>query len=910
MKFLESVALHFYQNESAKLSEFCFVFPNRRSGLFFQKYLGEIVQKPLFSPKIFTIKDFIISVSGMSEADKIDSLFRLYSIYKEISGSPESFDDFVFWGEVILDDFNDVDKFMADARLLFANIKELKEIESDYSFLSQNQSDAILSFWEGFLPVGNSRNKQNFKAMWQLLYPIYSKFREQLALENTGYEGMIFRQVASDLKCLDKLTDYREIIFVGLNALNRCEKEILTELKRRGMADFYWDYYGDFITDSQNRASHFMTENLNSFPSKRDIKFDIFETPQIEVIGVSSGVMQTKIVSGILENCGKAIENAVVLPDERLLLPMLYSIPERFSEVNITMGYPLKGSPVLSLIQYISDLGKDNGRLYYKRVLSILQHNNVKMICEGGLSNYIEEIKSKNMIFISPSFFDDNPFLKLIFTPVEPDNESARHMCEKLVDIMDYLAESHHTGRIEREFIYYIKATLVRISGIIIPMSIDTFSRLLTQILGSLSIPFRGEPLSGLQIMGVLETRALDFENIIYCSLNEGTFPSSGSSNSFIPYNIRRGFMLPVKEYNDAIASYHFYRSIYRAKRVWLLYDTRTEGLNTGEMSRFILQMKYHYNLSLNESRAAFKVKAPLEKIVEVEKSADVIAKMESMFLTGERKPLSATAIGTYILCPLQFYLSYVEDVKEEDKLTEEIEYSEFGSIFHYVMERLYSKYTGRLVSERDIKELISNRDVIDTFANAAFLKYRNITEFKGYNLLIKNLIIRYVQLVLKYDLKLTPFEYISSEKKIETKLSFNPGREVLLKGFIDRIDKVDTFLRIVDYKTGKGDQKNYRDVNELFESAGFEDKKVAFQMLFYAMILDVKQEIKIAPYILRNMGKSGGSDQKEINPTDVKIFREGLTEVIKEIFDSGVKFSGNRGSNSCKWCPYSSICF
>lgn len=909
MKFLQTVASRFYEDEGAKIRELCFVFPNRRSGLFFQKYLGELTDAPIFSPKIFTIKDFIISVSGLREADRLDSLFRLYSIYKEISGTEESFDDFVFWGDVIIDDFNDTDKFLADARLLFANIKELKEIESDYSFLTQTQLEAVMSFWEGFLPIGESENKQKFKALWQVLYPLYLKFREELMLENSGYEGMIFRHVVENPNLLDKLNDYREIVFVGLNALNECEKKILKELKKQGKADFYWDYFGEFITDSSNRASHFMNENITNFPSNRDIFFEKYETPKIEIIGVSSAVMQTKIVSKILECNQNGIENAVVLPDERLLLPMLHSIPEKFPDVNVTMGYPLKGSPIMSLIEYITELTKDKGAYYYKRVIPILKHNYIKSICGKSASEHLGRIVKQNLIYVSPAFFEDNYLLKLIFSETVGNNITAKDFCIKLLNILDYIVQNSQTRGIEKEFIYHIRVSLTRIAGILIPMSLDTFGRLLTQILSTVSIPFKGEPLSGLQIMGVLETRALDFDNVIYCSLNEGTFPTSSQSNSFIPYNLRRGFSLPVKEYNDAIASYHFYRSIYRAKQVWLLYDTRTEGLNTGEMSRFILQMKFHYKLPLKESRAAFRVKCAPDKIVDIKKSPQVIEQVEKIFFGDQPKSLSATALGSYILCPLQFYFSYVEGVREEDEISEEIESNDFGSIFHYVMEKLYYGFKGKRVSKDDISNLMKDSSQIEKLIEAGFLKYRNLREFKGYNLLIKRLIEKYILLTLEFDLSLAPFEYIDSEKKIISKLILEDGKEVALKGFIDRIDRIDSFKRVVDYKTGKGEIK-YSNLDDLFETKKFNKNKVAFQMLFYAMLLDEKQPVKLAPYILRNISKNSGGDEKVVDESEVEQYKEMLKILVKEIFNPEISFYGNRGTRTCEWCPYSPICY
>lgn len=908
MKFLQQIASLFYNQEGAKIRELCFVFPNRRSGLFFRKYLGEIAREPVFSPGIFTIKDFIISLSDLRESDKFDLLFRLYRIYKQTSGSSESFDDFVYWGEVILNDFNDTDKFMADARLLFANIKELKEIESDYSFLSQTQLEAVRSFWEGFLPVGDSDNKQKFKALWQVLYPLYTELRKDLIKDGCGYEGMIFRDVAENKSLTEKTDNFREVIFVGLNALNECEKTILKSLKKSGKADFYWDYAGDFVKDINNKASQFMQENLSLFPSKRSLVFEKYPIPQINIIAVSSAVMQAKIVSEILNDNPLGIENAVVLPDEKMLLPMLHSVPEQYRDVNVTMGYPLKGTPVMSLIEFVISLEKDKGGYYHKRVIPLLKHSFVKLVNPDVASSYLKRIISSNLIYITPEFFSDNEFLSLLFSKVD-NNSYAYNLCTKLHDILDFILKNSSLSKLDREFFYHIKVNITRISGILIPMSPETFGRLLSQLLSSVSIPFSGEPLCGLQIMGVLETRGLDFDNVLYCSMNEGIFPSSSHTNSFIPYNLRRGFSLPVREYNDAIASYHFYRSIYRAKKVWLLYDTRTEGLNTGEMSRFILQLKYHYNIPVSEKSVSFKVRSSLGKIIEIEKTSEITRKMETKFLNHSGKPLSATALGTYITCPLQFYFSYIEEVKEEDEISEEVESNEFGSIFHYIMERLYNRFKGSVVNRDDILKIIKDDKYMERLAEEGFMKFKNLNELKGYNLLIKKLLIKYVNLTLEYDLSLSPFEYLDSEKRVLSQVETEDGMIVPLKGVIDRIDRTNGVKRVVDYKTGKGEIR-FSLMEDLFDAEKYQKKKVAFQMLFYAMILSEKDPVKISPYVLRNFGKNGSQEEMLIDSNEIENFREHLKDLIAEIFNPQINFYANRDSKACDWCPYSPVCY
>lgn len=912
MKFLREVARRFYERDGEKIGELCFVFPNRRSGLFFQNYLGEMVERPLFSPVIFTINDLILSLSKLREADTTESLFLLYSLYLEVSGSQESFDEFVYWGEIILSDFNDTDKFLADPKRLFANIKDLKEIESDYSFLTDDQLSAVKSFWEGFLPEGDSESKQKFKLVWEVLYPLYLRFREELRSRSCGYQGMIYREVAENPLLLDSLSEYRQIVFVGMNALNECEKNILNNLKKRGVADFYWDYYSEMVRDPQNRSSEFISYNLSNFPPSMEIDISNPETPEIEIIGVASSVIQTKIVSQILDRCGGGMESAVILPDERLLMPLLHSIPESFTDVNVTMGYPLRGTPLLSLIESVANLKGERRGYYHKRALPILKHSYIKLISPIKSKAIHKKIVQENLIYASSDLFEGDELLERIFSGDE-DIDSSSALCDKILDLLSIISTHKEIDKIEREFIYHLHAIVTRIKGVLIPMSSQTFCRLLMQLIGGVTIPFKGEPLCGLQIMGVLETRSLDFETIIYCSLNEGVFPPSSSINSFIPYNLRRGFSLPVKEYDDAISSYLFYRSIYRAKRVYLIYDTRTEGLNIGEASRFILQLKYHYKLPLKESMVSFKVTSSERGEIIIEKSQKVMDTLMEKFVNNNCSALSASALKTYIDCPLSFYFSNVEGVEQESEISEEVEANEFGSIFHDTMQKLYYPHLKQQVSSTAIESMRKNLALIERYVDEGFSKYKNLKQVTGYNLLVKRIIVRYVLQTLKYDSSIAPFFYLSSEKRVRSTVPVKWGYDVNLKGFIDRLDRTDK-LRIVDYKTGQGDLK-LRSIDALFQENGDSSDRVAFQMMFYALMLESDNEvvwddeINIAPYFIRSLVKQTNREIS-VSRDQIKSFKEGVVTLIEEIFDPSVPFIGSENEKVCKWCPYSSICF
>ncbi|MFA6334400.1 MAG: PD-(D/E)XK nuclease family protein [Bacteroidales bacterium] len=906
MKFLSQIASAYYSGEGQKIKEFCFVFPNRRAGLFFQKQIGEIASGPLFSPTIMTIKDLFILLSGLTPVDRIDALSRLYNIYMELSGSKESFDEFIFWGDVILGDFDDVDKYLVDAKRLFKNIKNIKEIESDYSFLSKKQLEAVQTFWSNFLPVGDSEKKEKFIATWEILYPLYLRFKAELESNNLGYDGMIYRKTAEDiikkgddcLSLIDKLSGFRGIVFIGFNALSACEKKLLETLKKAGIADFYWDFSDDIIRDSNNKASLFMRENIALFPSKYDLDFSAGQSREIEVIGIPSAVGEARMISKIVKEVGGGLETAVVLPDESLLMPVLYSIPEEVESVNVTMGYPLRYGSIVSLMQSIMELQK--GPFYYRRVVPVLKHHYIKMVVKNEADLLLKRITDGNMVYIDEIEFSGHPLLKMIF-------RHTSDISSYLLEILEYLNNAVELTKIEKEFIYFFYTAVSRLGDLKIPINVDTYYKLLMQVVNSTSIPFKGEPLAGLQIMGVLETRALDFDNVVICSMNDGVFPSKSPANSFIPYNLRKGFAMPDYEFKDGVAAYHFYRLICRAKKVFLLYDTRSDGMQTGEMSRFIHQLKYHYQLPLKESIATFKVTSHKREAIVIEKSQEIVKTIAGLFLKGGSSALSASSINTYIDCPLKFYFQFIKGVTEEERVSEGVEADTFGSIFHNSMELLYKDFKGYTVNRDMLSRLADDTEKIEKATKDAFYKVLNISEIKGHNLLIQKLIIRYVQQTIFYDKAKTPFEYISSEQRYYYDFTLDNGMVVGIKGFIDRIDRREGVLRIVDYKTGSGGL-SFAALENLFDTTQKKRNKIAFQMILYALMLQKDENVIISPYLLRELFRETNLEMiidKEILDQFAKL----LNDTLLNIFDPSTPFIQTNDQKRCQYCPYTVIC-
>lgn len=951
--FLSQIASIFYQQYGAEVSKLAFVFPNRRTGLFFQKYLSEVAGKPIFSPTILTINDLFVQLSGKQAADRINMLFMLYEIYIRHSGSTETFDEFLYWGEMLLNDFDDVDKYMADARMLFTNVTDLREIENDFSFLDEDQIAAIRTFWSSFYPKGDSPNQEEFLAVWKILYTLYDELKNALAAEGKGYEGMIFREVVEYLEQgNDCDLPYTKVVFVGLNALSVAEERFLLQLQKIKIADFYWDYASDKVKDPNNKASYFVERNLKNFPSEYPLPKEETPDTQIEVIGIPSGIGQAKQVYTLLnELCRddamtaeEALRTAVILPDEHLLIPVLNAIPEQIRRINVTMGYPLAGTPVASLMEYILALQKNvryvdrQPVFYFRDVLPILNHRYISTTSPEIVTALIRDIAENNKIYVTTGDLAKTPLLSVLFIPVtdvDTFSDYLINVLQELNKVMYSLTDeededaTQRTNDLEQEFIFHYFTTVNRMKELMqdtgVEMKIETYFRLLKRVTDTITIPFRGEPLSGLQIMGVLETRALDFDRLIILSMNEGIFPQRKAANSFIPYNLRRGFGLPTYEHQDSVWAYHFYRLIYRASHVSLLYDTRSNGLQTGEVSRFVHQLYYHYEQPMQNKLVVYNVSSAKTPALQVQKTDEVMERL-AMFRKGGSRAISASAVNTYLDCPLKFYFSVVEGIREEEEVSETIESNVFGSILHKVMEELYQPLCGKMVTADLLKAIRKDTPALTGAIARAFaeifFKTDVVRPLTGQNFLIGEMIRKYVEKVLERDSKLTPFKYVESERKINRLFTLSDRSEIQLKGFIDRIDEVKDTIRIIDYKSGSGTSL-FTSIESLFDGTEKDRSKAVMQVFMYSWMFGeppAGKEIQPGIYYLRTLfsdsfdaSVSRRVDRKSEMVTDFSKysadFEQGLRSCLDDIFGCEKPFVQTSVEKVCVWCPFKDIC-
>jgi hypothetical protein len=942
--FLKLVAKYIYQHNNADIRDICLIFPNRRAGIFFSKYLSQIIEKPVWMPHIRTITEVMKDLSGLQVADQLTLMFELYKVYTKENKSNESFDEFYYWGEMILNDFDDVDKYLVDAKQLFQNLSDLKEIENQFT-LPEEQLKIILEFWKNIKLHESSPLKDDFISVWSVLFDVYSKYRELLISKGIAYEGMINRDVFEKIKRNETIPiPYKRFAIIGFNALNASEKEFFKYLKKNKLADFFWDYDNYYLDNPLHEAGHFIRENLSLFPSPQELENNntLTSPKNIEIIAVPSDIGQAKLISNILNRWGsigsQMTETAVVLADEQLLIPVLTSLPEEIKDVNVTLGYPFRSTPVYSfcetLISLHNNTKKSNQgelRFYYKNVTALLNHPYVQMICGNESMQLLDYIVKYNRVFLTLPELNKHEYLKSVF-----------RIHNTALDFIDYLTEissktAHLTAKTEEnddfnsEYWFAFITALNRLHDIItndnILIEIPTLIRLLRKMTSRLSIPFKGEPLAGLQVMGMLETRALDFNNIIMLSANEGILPKSEASTSFIPYNLRRGFGLPTIEHQDAVYAYYFYRILQKAENVALLYNSQI-GKGTSEMSRYLFQLHYEPAFHINKHSLNFQIALSDEKNITIPKTSDILHSL-NRFTDQSNRPnyLTPTAINAYLDCTLRFYFRYIAQIKVKDEVEEDIEGSMFGKLLHYTMERIYSGFLKRNMTASDFVNLLNDKDLIEcivqAFAAEFFKKENETPQFHGKSLVVKEVLRKYVLQVLEVDKRLAPFIPMEFEKSLQTYVTIEISDKtinVLLGGTIDRIDRTDNSFRIIDYKTGRI-ERNFAGIAQLFEAEGKKKNKEALQILLYSFVTGENSNYKhlqIVPglYGMREIFKRDFDYHLSQNYNKLEYFSQirepyltGLKKIMSEIFNPDIPFTKVADKKACEFCDYRSIC-
>lgn len=952
--FLQLVAHDLYTKIGNDLSRTVLVFPNKRANLFFNEYLAEESDQPIWSPAAMSISDLLQKLSVQKVGDPIRLVCELYKVFKEETESRETLDDFYFWGELLISDFDDVDKNMVDADKLFSNLQDLKNLMDDYEFLDEEQEEAIRQFFQNFSIERRTELKEKFISLWDKLGIIYHRYREKLAELGIAYEGMLYRNVIEQLDT-DRLK-YDKYVFVGFNVLNKVEKEFFQKLQKAGKAMFYWDY-DLFYTQriSKHEAGEFIKRNLIDFPNELpESYFDIFRKPKkIRYISASTENAQARFlpewVKATQTHTTQIVsekENAIVLCNEALLLPVLHSIPQDVQNVNITMGFPLAQTPVYSFINAAMELQTngyrpDTGRFTYEAVSKILKHPYTRQLSDHA-TRLERELTKTNRFYPLPSELKKDGFLTILFTP----QSNIRELCDYLLRLIKsisilYRKEGEYDdifNQLYRGSIFQSHLKINRLYSLIesgeLSVRTDTLKRLITKVLTASNIPFHGEPAIGLQIMGVLETRNLDFRNLIMLSLNEGQLPKAGGESSFIPYNLRKAFGMTTIEHKNAVYAYYFYRLIQRAENITLLYNTSSDGLNRGEESRFMLQLLVEgpHEITREYLEAGQSPQNTLE--IQIEKTPEILRRLYRAYDTAQPESviLSPSALNTYLDCRLRFYYRYVAGLKTPDEVSAEIDSALFGTIFHLSAQLAYTDLTanGKMIQREDLERLLRDEIKLQGYVDQAFkqelfkVALEEKPEYNGVQLINSKVIVSYLKQLLRNDLQYTPFEMVAMEKKVSEKITIQTALGPLtlrLGGTIDRMDAKEGTLRIVDYKTG-GSPKIPANIEQLFTPSETRPNYI-FQTFLYAAIMSRKQPLMVAPallYIHRAASESYSPVIEMGEPRKPKIpvnnfaffedeFRERLQALLEEIFDEKELFTQTEDMKKCAYCDFKVIC-
>jgi len=977
--FLKDVALDVLEKYEDNFANINFVFQNKRAGVYFKKYLGEIVGRTIWAPNVYEMQSLLKKFTGLVVADDLSLIFELYTTFNQVTQRENealSFYEFYGIGEIILRDFVDIDSNLVDAKQVFKNIRDLKEIDNHFDYFTEEQKNAIKRFWINFNEEKKSKEKEKFIQLWNKLPEIYSIFTNKLLEKKMAHSGLVYREMANKIKDYSlKINSDEKYLFIGFNALNVAQEKLFEYLKKNKKAEFYWDADKYYIDDENQEAGLFLRKNIKLFSGKdyqipnnlapnKTTSFDAnsIDIPKsdkkIEFIGVSLEVGQAKLIPQLLKelvpfnnqhfDTDKISKTAIVIANEDFLFPVLYSLPHELESFNVTMGYPLKNTQLYAFInQYLSlhnfKSSNTSKRYYYKDVLRLIQNPLVRKI-DFEITDDIEKvIISENIVYINYNFINDFPsiFLQLLFADIENTNQLFENLLEILYFIYDQniSATNNQSVSYENEYLYTTYTAIKHVNGILqntelnknltVPLSI----RILKRQLENIRIPFESVKMQGLQVMGVLETRNLDFENLIIIGMNEGVWLSNNRPPSFISENLRFAFNLPVMKQQDAIYAYLFYRLIQKAQKITILYNNITGYNSSGELSRFAQQLIFESGLAISHKQFKQPLKPLIDKTIEVEKTNEILNILKKYCIIENRinKSFSASALNTYLDCELKFYFRYIAGFKEINTVEEEISPATFGTILHNTLEKIYKHFIykngKKLFEKEDFNQLFP---LIDTFLFQTFedlFSKNDKKHFKieGNRLIVKEIIKKYISNLLQYDKKNAPFEIISLEDTNENNGIIDIKKyQISIGGIVDRIDKSSDIYRIIDYKTGSID-KQFASIESLFDKENEQRNKAVFQTFFYGILLQQNPKYstaKLVPaiYDIRKIAQSDFSpyilskeNKSEVKYSDfstlLEDFKSLLNELFTEIFDIEKPFSQTKIEKNCSYCSYKEIC-
>lgn len=942
--FLKLVAADLYSRKEGQMARTAVVFPNKRAGLFFNEYLAQQSERPVWSPAYISISELFRSLSTREVGDPVKLVCELYKVFRAETQSSETLDDFYFWGELLLSDFDDADKNLVDTTKLFTNLQDLRAMMDDYTFMDEEQEAAIRQFFRNFSIEQRTVLKEKFISLWDVQGNIYNGFRQILTDQNIAYEGMLYREVIEQLNT-DSLP-YDTYAFVGFNVLNKVEQALFRLLQNAGKAVFYWDYDEFYMSSAHHEAGEFIKRNLKDFPSPLPASSfrNLRQPKEIRYITSPTENAQARYLpQWIRENLTKQErETAVVLCNENLLQPVLHSLPEEVKHVNITMGFPLSQTPVYSYLIALIELqiqgfNPKNGRYSFRQVTAVLKHPYTRRLTPEA-EKLEKELTTNNRFYPLPGELQKDAFLEHLFTPANGNRALAKYLTEALQQVASIYQREERTNdafnQLYRESLFKAYTTVNRFHSLIeeddLNVHPETFRRLLVKVLSATHIPFHGEPAIGMQVMGVLETRNLDFRHLVLLSVNEGQLPKNSGDSSFIPYNLRKAFGMTTIDHKIAVYAYYFYRLLQRAEKVTLMYNNSSEGLNRGEWSRFMLQFLIEWpHPIIRQSLEAGQSPQSATDIC-IPKTENVMKKLHAVFDSDCNKHarFSPSALNCYMDCSLRFYFKYVAGLNIPDEISAEIDSATFGSIFHKTAETIYKDLTqhGNLINKESVERILKDNVRLEAYVDRAFkelffhIPEEEKPEYNGVQLINSAIIVRYIKQLLGHDLRYAPFTFIGSEMSVTEPVSIHTSDgevQSSIGGYIDRMDSKDGVLRIVDYKTG-GHSSTPDDIESLF-TPGKNRSGYIFQTLLYAAIMSRRQSQKVAPSLLY-IHEAASADYSPVIKlkgeeaiTDFRSyeaeFRERLQTLLEEIFNREVPFVQTEVEDKCTYCDFKTLC-
>ena len=957
--FLKIVAEDLYRKHGAQgsgLADITVVFPNRRARLFFDDFLSACSSKPVWSTQYTTIEELFQSQSDLRPADRIEMVTLLHNIYQEELHTQESLDSFWSWGELMLADFDDVDRSLAPAGQLFSLLREQREM-TDLSFLTPEQTKALEQFFKEMAQAKPTQLREHYQAVWSVLGNIYERFGKLLTEKGIGYNGLIQRRVIANLDT--KRFTARKYAFVGFNSLDGAERELFRALQKAGKALFYWDYAPAYTESSLlHEAGRFLRDNLKEFPNElpREL-FNDMHKARLTIVEASTDNAQARFIpqwlgSLDIEKAGK--ETAIVLADENLLQPVLHSIPqERIGNVNITMGYKLSETSLFSLVTALIDMqrlaSKNKGKLSIQSISRILSNPMTVALSENA-TKILDELRRTRRMFPDTTTLKADDKLAAFFTPVK-DNLSLlqylQNVLKALVPVIRERADDTLFQPLNQESLYRIYTQINRLYSLAesgsLEISTDTLCRLIRSVLSTTTVPFHGEPAVGMQIMGLIETRNLDFRNVLLLSAQEGTLPKTGQNASFIPYNIRVAFGLTTMQDKSAVSSYNFHHLLQRAENVTMVYNGNADapGIGKGQISRYLLQLIVSgadiQRITLKPDRSDTEITP-----ICVKKTKTVLQELCNKYdYTNKDSFLSPSALNKYMDCKLKFYLAQIAGLKKPDETDTDIDFAMFGTLFHKSAELTYnylaSETPDHTVTSQNIEALLKDQAKLESFVQQAFTQeYFNKrpiakTDYSGTQAINYEVILKYLRQILRMDMELyAPFLYIGSESDgykhyitVPNPLQPDSQLQIRLKGIIDRMDCKNGIMRIVDYKTGK-DKGSPVTIDDLFPPTESNKRKSqAFQIMYYAYIMSMQPQFskyRLAPTLLytRTSSKPTKEDIYYKLGTDYitdfsaqcgQEFQEKLKQIISEIFNPDIMFEPTDDKETCRNCDFSQLC-